>query len=240
MGSLKECENLKEELRSIILEGGSLEEEDVGLVTKSMKLEKPKDVLVRINYFKEEGNVFFKKGEEDNKVAFFALASNIILNIAMCFLKKKEFLQVGQLCTIDLSLASEVEPSNQEVENKLNHVNNLLHNPSTELTQDTCSDDLDLNPSLPRNSPVGRILKVKGNHVVGCEMGARNDKNEVEAPPKSNKRKFINQDVVVNGLVKGDSSIEEGNQMGKVARGTKDVVMREVMNNEGEKQNYNW
>ncbi|KAL2901629.1 Sperm-associated antigen 1A [Bienertia sinuspersici] len=135
--------------------------------------------------------------KEDDKVAFFTLASNIILNMAMCFLKKKEFLQralaaieLGRhdLAIWDLSLASEVEPSNQEVEKKLNHVKNLLHNPSIELALDTCSVDLDLNPSLPRNPSVGRILKEKGNHVVDCEVGARKEEKEEEALPKSNKR----------------------------------------------------
>ncbi|KAL2894826.1 Peptidyl-prolyl cis-trans isomerase FKBP62, partial [Bienertia sinuspersici] len=205
------CENLKDELRGILLEGSSLEEEDM-----------------------EEVNEFLEKYRFTGVFLTCLEASNSILNVAMCFLKKKEFMHAGQIYTMvlnfssqnvkalfrkalavielgrhdlafwDMCLASEVEHLNQGVEKKLNHVKNLLHNPSIELAQETSSVDLDLNPPLPRNSSVGRILKEKGKHVVYCEVGVRNDK-------KSNKRKFINQDVVVNGLLKGDSGIKEGN-----------------------------
>ncbi|KAL2905141.1 70 kDa peptidyl-prolyl isomerase, partial [Bienertia sinuspersici] len=91
------------------------------------EIRKPKDVLDHIKNFKEE-NAFFKKGEvdkalekygfagvfltcfevkkEDDRVTYFVLASSIILKMAVCFLKKKEFMQVGHLCTLVLNFNS--------------------------------------------------------------------------------------------------------------------------------------
>ncbi|KAL2892175.1 70 kDa peptidyl-prolyl isomerase [Bienertia sinuspersici] len=83
MGSLKECENLKEELRGEVDEA----------------LEKYRFAGVFLTCLEVK--------KEDDKVAFFALASNITLNMAMCFLKKKELLQVGQLCTMVLNFDSQ-------------------------------------------------------------------------------------------------------------------------------------
>ncbi|KAL2906459.1 Mitochondrial import receptor subunit TOM34 [Bienertia sinuspersici] len=179
-----------------------------------MKLEKSKDVLVHINCFKEEGNVFYKKGEVDEALEKYGFAGfslhalklkrrttklislrqhlcTMVLNfnsqnVKALFWRALAAIELGRhdLAFWDLSLANEVEPSNQEVEKKLNHVKNLLHNPSIELAQDTGSADLDLNPSLPRNSSVGRILKDESNRLVDCEVGARNDKKGGESPPK--------------------------------------------------------
>ncbi|KAL2927880.1 Peptidyl-prolyl cis-trans isomerase FKBP62 [Bienertia sinuspersici] len=131
-----------------------------------MNLEKPKDVLVHINCFKEEGNVFYKKREvdealekygfagvfftclevkkEDDKVDFFASAlgqlCTMVLNfnsqnVKALFWRALAAIELGRhdLAFWELSLANEVELSNQEVEKKLNHVKNLLHNPSIEL-----------------------------------------------------------------------------------------------------------
>ncbi|KAL2926470.1 Peptidyl-prolyl cis-trans isomerase PASTICCINO1 [Bienertia sinuspersici] len=157
----------------------NLEKEDSDLFRFVSTLDNPKGVLEHSSNFKDEGNSSFKEGdfenalekyslscvflscldvqEEDARSSFSHLASIVILNMAACLLKKKEFAHVGQLCSIvqnynpknvkalfrranaairlgeyelacwDLRVAQEAESSNTKIGRKLKEVEQILH-----------------------------------------------------------------------------------------------------------------
>lgn len=138
----------------------------------------PRGVIGLATKMKEEGNILFKEecfedalekygyaglilgcyefGEVD-RPDFFELATCVLLSSAACFSKKREFEQVGIICTLmldfnpnhvkalfrratpavemgknvyayyDLVVAREVDPSNKEVKQKLQQVTDSLH-----------------------------------------------------------------------------------------------------------------
>ncbi|KAL2925777.1 Peptidyl-prolyl cis-trans isomerase FKBP65 [Bienertia sinuspersici] len=174
MGSIKNCLDLQEDLKGLLFDGSNLENEDFDLFGFISNLENPKGVLENSRKLKDEGNISFKEGdfdsalekyslscvflsclalqEEGARTSFSQLASSVVLNMAASLLKKKEFENVGQLCSIvlnynpknvkamfrranaaiglgnyelaswDLRVALEVESSNQEVTRKLKEV----------------------------------------------------------------------------------------------------------------------
>ncbi|KAL2906226.1 Peptidyl-prolyl cis-trans isomerase FKBP62, partial [Bienertia sinuspersici] len=171
--------NFQEDLKGFLFDGSNLENEDYDLFGFVLSLENPKDVLNYSRNFKDEGNSSFKKGdfdgalekyslscvflsylalqEEEARTSFSQLASSVVLNMAASMLKKKEFNNVGQLCSIilghhpnnvkallrranasmgvgeyelacwDLRVAHEVEPFNQEIVRKLKEVEQVLY-----------------------------------------------------------------------------------------------------------------
>lgn len=178
MSSLEVYEKLRGELNQIFREGDNLVEGDelwLELISDSME---PKKVLEIARDMKEEGNSLFKLGkvdnalemygyaevilarykfeEEEDRSKFCELALCILLNSTACFSRKKEFVQVGQVCSIilefqpnnvkamyrramaaielerhdmaywDLVLAAEINPKNQEVVKKLEEVKNFI------------------------------------------------------------------------------------------------------------------
>ncbi|KAL2935035.1 Peptidyl-prolyl cis-trans isomerase FKBP62, partial [Bienertia sinuspersici] len=177
--SNKNCLNFQEDLKGLLFDGSNLENEDYDLFGFVSSLENPKDVLKYSRNFKDEGNSSFKKGdfdgalekyslscvfvsclalqEEETRTSFSQLASSVVLNMVASMLKKKEFKNVGQLCSIvldhhpnnvkalfrranaaiglgkyelacwDLRVAHEVEPLNQEVVRKLKEVDQVLY-----------------------------------------------------------------------------------------------------------------
>ncbi|KAL2902885.1 Peptidyl-prolyl cis-trans isomerase FKBP62 [Bienertia sinuspersici] len=179
MGSNKNCLHFQEDLKGLLFDGSKLENEDYDLFRFISSLENPRDVLKYSRNFKDEGNSSFKEGdfdgalekyslscvflsclalqEEEARSSFLQLASSVVLNMAASLLKKKEFKNVGQLCSIvldhhpknvkalfrranaaiglgkyelacwDLRVAHEVEPSNQEVVRKLKEMEQILY-----------------------------------------------------------------------------------------------------------------
>ncbi|KAL2924926.1 70 kDa peptidyl-prolyl isomerase [Bienertia sinuspersici] len=179
MGSINLCLELQKDLKDLLFDVRNLEKQDPDLFRFVSTLENPKGVLEHSSNFKDEGNSSFKEGdfenalekyslscvflscldvqEEDARSSFSHLASIVILNMAACLLKKKEFEHVGQLCSIvlnynpknvkalfrranaaiglgeyelacwDLRVAQETESSNQEVGRKLKEVEQILH-----------------------------------------------------------------------------------------------------------------
>ncbi|KAL2931945.1 70 kDa peptidyl-prolyl isomerase, partial [Bienertia sinuspersici] len=89
-------------------------------------LDNPKELLEHIKEFKEDGNSFFKKGDIDNALekygfvgifltclalemeedreTFINITCVVLLNMAVCFLRKKEFISARRFCTIVLDL----------------------------------------------------------------------------------------------------------------------------------------
>ncbi|KAL2896399.1 Peptidyl-prolyl cis-trans isomerase FKBP62, partial [Bienertia sinuspersici] len=164
------------ELRDLLIEGENLDREDVGCLFDYIStLENPKGILEQVKECKDEGNLAFKKGvfptwvvikREEDKAIFLDLANSILLNMAACTLKKKEFMQAGQLCTVvldynlanvkalfrkasatmelgrndlaysDLKLACAIEATNQEVVKKLSKVEYILQNDAQTLNPD--------------------------------------------------------------------------------------------------------
>ncbi|XP_021853876.1 peptidyl-prolyl cis-trans isomerase FKBP62-like [Spinacia oleracea] len=174
MCSLVDYKKFRGELNRLLLEGDNLKEEDELLFSLISESENPKEVLDLTKEWKEEGNMLFKSGNtedalekygyaclflttflfqlEEDIIKFFELAICILLNLAACFNKKKEFDQVGYICTIilefdptnikalfrrataaielgrsdfaywDLAITHELDPSNREVGKKLEQV----------------------------------------------------------------------------------------------------------------------
>ncbi|KAL2933385.1 Peptidyl-prolyl cis-trans isomerase FKBP65 [Bienertia sinuspersici] len=129
MISMEECEKFNGELRDLLIEGENLDWEDVGCLFEYIStFENPKGILEHVKECKDEGNLVCKKGDvdgalekygfggvfltraaikrEEDKAIFLDLASSILLNMAACMLKKKEFMQAGQLCTVVLDYNS--------------------------------------------------------------------------------------------------------------------------------------
>ncbi|KAL2922118.1 Peptidyl-prolyl cis-trans isomerase FKBP62 [Bienertia sinuspersici] len=103
-------------------------------------------ILARYNFVKE-----------NDRIEFLKLAICILMNSAVCFSKKKEFVQVGQICSIvlefnpnnvkamfkrvvagielgkhdramlDLLTPAEIDPNNKAISNKLEEVKNSTH-----------------------------------------------------------------------------------------------------------------
>ncbi|KAL2935766.1 Peptidyl-prolyl cis-trans isomerase FKBP62 [Bienertia sinuspersici] len=265
MISMEECEKFKGELRDLLIEGENLDREDVGCLFDYIStLENPKGILEHVKECKDEGNLAFKKGDvdgalekygfggvfltwvvikrEEDKAIFLDLASSILLNMAACMLKKKEFMQAGQLCTVvldynpanvkalfrrasaamelgrndlaysDLKLACAIEPTNQEVVKKLSKVEYILQNDAQTLNPDQGALGLDSNPSSLSYSS-DRIVSEKEYQDKFCKMEPKKDKNGDKTTSTLDKSAKLDHVYKDNDIVNEVKSIEEGMSM---------------------------
>ncbi|XP_056690233.1 peptidyl-prolyl cis-trans isomerase FKBP65-like [Spinacia oleracea] len=167
-------EKFRGEVNKLLIEGDNLKEEDEILISLILESEIPREVLDLAKGPKEEGNLLFKSGSikdalekygyaglilaryifylEEDRIKFFELANCILLNLAACFNKRKEFELVGYIFSIileynpnnvkalfrrasasielgrcdfaywDLSTTKEIDPTNGEISKKLGQV----------------------------------------------------------------------------------------------------------------------
>ncbi|KAL2903902.1 70 kDa peptidyl-prolyl isomerase [Bienertia sinuspersici] len=128
MASLEIYENLKKEILNLI--GDDVLDEDELFLNLISTSEDSRRVLDLAQELKEKGNSLLKQGhmddaleqygyaqlilarynfvKENDRIEFLKLAICILISSAVCFSKKKEFVQVGQTCSVVL----EFDPNN--------------------------------------------------------------------------------------------------------------------------------
>ncbi|KAL2923092.1 70 kDa peptidyl-prolyl isomerase [Bienertia sinuspersici] len=127
MVSFRVCEQIKKDIRGLLIDKDSFDPKDTGcLLSYIDDLDNPKELLEHIKEFREDGNSFFRKGDvdsalekygfagifltclalekEEDKETFVNIKCVLLLNMAACLLRKKEFVLAGKFCTIVLDL----------------------------------------------------------------------------------------------------------------------------------------
>ncbi|KAL2922479.1 Peptidyl-prolyl cis-trans isomerase FKBP62 [Bienertia sinuspersici] len=127
MATYQHCEKTKKELRGLLIEKDNFNLEDIGCLFSYIDgLDNPKELMDHIKESKEDGNSIFKKGDidsalekygfagifltclalemEDDRETFINITCVVLLNMAACFLRKKDFIPAGKFYTIVLHL----------------------------------------------------------------------------------------------------------------------------------------
>ncbi|KAL2921823.1 70 kDa peptidyl-prolyl isomerase [Bienertia sinuspersici] len=127
MVSFQDYEQIKKEIRGLLIDKDRFDPEDTSCLFSYIDdLDNPKELLEHIKEFREDGNSFFRKGDVDSalekygfagifltclalekevdKETFVNITCVVLLNMAACFLRKKEFMPAGKFCTIVLDL----------------------------------------------------------------------------------------------------------------------------------------
>ncbi|KAL2936294.1 Peptidyl-prolyl cis-trans isomerase FKBP62 [Bienertia sinuspersici] len=211
MATYQDCEKIKKELRGLLIEKDNVDPEDIGCLFSYIdNLDNPTKLLEHIKEFKEDGNSFFKKGDinsalenygfagifltclalekEEDRETFINTTCVVLLNMAACFLRKKEYFPAGKFCTFvldlhptsvkalfrrasaamelgrlefavsDLELAYVIDPSNQEVCKRLGEVKVRFLKEMKNLSENPKVDVRDAMLKVELPSRIGTVL----------------------------------------------------------------------------------
>ncbi|KAL2926661.1 Peptidyl-prolyl cis-trans isomerase FKBP62 [Bienertia sinuspersici] len=259
MATYQDCEKIKKELRGLLIEKDNVDSEDIGCLFSYIDdLNNPTKLLEHIKEFKEDGNSFFKKGDinsalenygfagifltclalekEEDRETFINTTCVGLLNMAACFLRKKEYFPAGKFCTFvldlhptsvkalfrrasaamelgrlefavsDLELAYVIDPSNQE------EMENLSENPKVDVR------DAMLKVELP--SRIGTVLNPTQFKVGG-------DTTTKLAIVEKEKLKEETNEMIEDVILKGAEKPKEAKGREEVER-PKEVEMKDA------------
>ncbi|XP_021860790.1 protein PHOX3-like [Spinacia oleracea] len=108
MCSLETYNKFRGELNRILTEGDNLMEEDEFFIELISNSKNPRGVLDLARDMKETGNFLFKQGSIEDALKNMDMLGLFLVVFTSCFSGKREFEQVGQICSIIL----EFSPSN--------------------------------------------------------------------------------------------------------------------------------